>query len=555
MSEIICYTTQLPQGEKLNLSFFDLLLDENLANGSIICPREVYAYVGALNTRLWAKQNYEFLLRAMEKYPVYAIGMPESCDNTFEFSDEEPFDIIKPSVSSSLWDEFCTDCYIAGKYSKELMEHNLFNPVVETLLGCLPALPDAMSGKVFLEKMLSRAPEFYEIDDDTRPILIYRGDDTCYNQLNVFADELTNGLKACKQRIEVYDVSKEDITGLTRYTGMRFKAIIGIQTYLFSIKMKDKTTNLHDLIIGPKFNMIFDHPVLLKKHIAAGPSDYYLLVHDRNYLNFAKQYYKNIKDCFFLSPGGIQQSKSDGLFTKKYDVSFIGTYYNYRQIIANIRTFDKKIRYIANRFLMELRYNVNLPTEKALSNVLQYYEMELSDEEFLDLLFELRYVFFGVMYYYREKVIRTLLDNGVELHVYGDSWNTSPFANHPRLKIHPAVTGDDVSRVMAESKISLNIMAWHKDGFTERIANSMLNGSVAVSDTSTQLQELFVNGEDLVLFDLDHLELLPEKIKNLLSAPECLKQISENGMAKIKENHLWSHRAKQLLNLLHNIKE
>ena len=555
MSEIICYTTQLPQGEKLNLSFFDLLLDENLANGSIICPKEVYAYVGALNTRLWAKQNYEFLLRAIEKYPVYAIGMPESCDNTFEFSDEEQVDIIKPSVSSSLWDEFCTDCYIVGKYSKELMEHNLFNPVVETLLGCLPALPDAMSGKVFLEKMLSRAPEFYEIDDDTRPILIYRGDDTCYNQLNVFADELTNGLKACKQRIEVYDVSKEDITGLTRYTGMRFKAIIGIQTYLFSIKMKDKTTNLHDLIIGPKFNMIFDHPVLLKKHIAAGPSDYYLLVHDRNYLNFAKQYYKNIKDCFFLSPGGIQLSKSDGVFTKKYDVSFIGTYYNYRQIIANIRTFDKKIRYIANRFLMELRYNVNLPTEKALSNVLQYYEMELSDEEFLDLLFELRYVFFGVMYYYREKVVRTLLNNGVELHVYGDSWNTSPLASHPCLKMHPAVTGDDVSRIMAESKISLNIMAWHKDGFTERIANSMLNGSVAVSDTSTQLQELFVNGEDLVLFDLDHLDLLPEKIKNLLSAPECLKQISENGMAKIKENHLWSHRAKQLLNLLHNIKE
>ena len=319
--------------------------------------------------------------------------------------------------------------------------------------------------------------------------------------------------------------------------------------------MKDKTTNLHDLIIGPKFNMIFDHPVLLKKHIAAGPSDYYLLVHDRNYLNFAKQYYKNIKDCFFLSPGGIQLSKSDGVFTKKYDVSFIGTYYNYRQIIANIRTFDKKIRYIANRFLMELRYNVNLPTEKALSNVLQYYEMELSDEEFLDLLFELRYVFFGVMYYYREKVIRTLLDNGVELHVYGDSWNTSPFANHPRLKIHPAVTGDDVSRVMAESKISLNIMAWHKDGFTERIANSMLNGSVAVSDTSTQLQELFVNGEDLVLFDLDHLKLLPEKIKNLLSAPECLKQISENSRSKIKENHLWSHRAKHLLNLFNNINE
>lgn len=555
MPEIICYTTHLPQGEKLNLTFFDLLLDENLANGTVICPREVYAHVGTLNTRLLAKQNYEFLLRAMEKYPVYAVGTSESGDDICVDSGKESFDVIKPCAPSSLWDEFCTDCYIAGKYSKELMENNLFNPVVQTLLGCLSSLPDAAEGKAFLEKMLSHAPEFYEIDDDTRPILIYRGDDTCYNQLNVFADELTNGLKALKQRIEVYDVSKEDITGLTRYTGMRFKAIVGIQTYLFSIKMKDKTTNLHDLIIGPKFNMIFDHPVLLKKHIQAGPSDYYLLVHDRNYLNFAKKYYKNIKDCLFLSPGGMALSMSDFNVEKKYDVSFIGTYYNYRQIIANIRTFDKKIRYIANRFLMELRYNVNLPTEKALSNVLKHYGMELSDEEFLDLLFELRYVFFGVMYYYREKVIRTLLDNGVELHVYGDSWKSSPFHKHPLLKIHPSVTGDNALKIMAESKISLNIMAWHKDGFTERIANSMLNGSVVVSDKSTQLEELFTDGKDLVLFELNHLELLPEKIKNLLSFPENLKEISKNSRDKVEESHLWSHRAQHLLKLLNKIKE
>lgn len=553
MPEIICYTTQLPQGEKLNLSFFDLLLDENLANGTVVCPQEVYANVGSLNTRLTAKQNYEFLLRAMEKYPVYAIGMSENCDNPAAITDDTSCDLIPPAASVSLWDEFCTDCYIAGKYSKELMENNLFNPVAETLLGCLPSLPDAMEGKIFLEKMLSHAPEFYAIDDDTRPILIYRGDDTCYNQLNVFADELTKGLLSLKQRIEVYDVSKEDITGLTRYAGMRFKAIIGIQTYLFSIKMKDKTTNLHDLIKGPKFNMIFDHPVLLKKHIQDGPSDYYLLVHDRNYQKFAKQYYKNIKDCLFLSPGAIPISLSDLKHDKKYDVTFIGTYYNHRQIIANIKTFDKEIRYIANRFLTELRYNVNLPTEKALSNVLNYYGMKLSDEEFLDLLFELRYVFFGVMYYYREKVIRTLLDNGVELHVYGDSWKTSPFAKHPLLNIHPAVTGDDVSKVMAQSRISLNIMAWHKDGFTERIANSMLNGSVVVSDTSTQLNELFTDREDLVLFDLDHLESLPGKIQNLLSSPEILNRISVNGNLKIKEKHLWSHRAETLLSLIETL--
>lgn len=549
MPEIICYTTYLPEGTKQNISFFDVLLDEDLANGVIVCPLEVYSKVGTLNTKLTAKQNYEFLLRVLLEYPVVAFGVSSFAN----VPKDDSVDLIFPSESASLWDEFCTDCYIAGKFSKELRENNLFNAVVGTLLGIIPSLPDSNAGTKQLEMMLSHAPSFYEIDDDTRPILIYRGDDTCYNQLNVFADELAKAIATCKQRIEIFDVAKEGLSALIRYKGQRFKAIVGIQTYLFSVKMQNKTTNLHNLIIGPKFNMILDHPVLLKDHITSGPKDYYLLLHDRNYIDFAKKHYKNIKDCFFFSPAGIQGAPLLSDIQKKYDVSFIGTYYNYRTIIAGIKTLDKKIRYIANRFLIELRRDVNAPAEKALEKVLEHYQIQLTDDEFLDMLFELRYVFFGVMYYYREKVIRTLLDGGIEVHVYGSSWNASPFAKNKNLVIHSQLTGDEVLEVMAHSRISLNIMAWHKDGFTERIANSMLNGSVVVSDKSTQLIELFEDGNDLVLFDLNKLEKLPGTLKELLRSKETLATLSANGYTKAYRNHLWQHRAKQLLEIIKQI--
>ena len=159
-----------------------------------------------------------------------------------------------------------------------------FNPVVEALLGYVSQLPDPKEATDWMEKMISHAPEYYKIDDDTRPILTYRGESTCYNQLNAFADELAKALIACHQIVEIFDITKEGHQALTKYIGQHFKAIIGVQTYIFSIMMQDKTTNLHDLIMGPKFNMILDHPVLLKEHITAGPKDYYLLVHDRNYL-------------------------------------------------------------------------------------------------------------------------------------------------------------------------------------------------------------------------------------------------------------------------------
>ena len=67
-----------------------------------------------------------------------------------------------------------------------------------------------------------------------------------------FADEMIAALRRCRQIVEVFEVGEEDHQALGRYIGCRFKAVLGMQTYVFSIKMQNETTNLHDLIIGPK---------------------------------------------------------------------------------------------------------------------------------------------------------------------------------------------------------------------------------------------------------------------------------------------------------------
>lgn len=549
MQEIVCYTTYLPEGTEQYITFMELLLDDNWANGTINCPDEVYCKIGDINTKLASKQNYEFLLRAVQKYPLKAIGT--SGTEQVNFSE------------SSSWEDFCTDCYITGKYQKELLDSGYFNPVVETLLHCATRLPNPKTATDFLEKMISHSPEYYEIDDNTRPILIYRGDSTCYNQLNTFADELAKALIISHQPVEIFDVEKEGHKALTKYIGQHFKAIIGIQSYMFSIMMQNKITNLHDLIIGPKFNMIFDHPVLLKEHISTGPKDYYLLVHDRNYLQFVQLYYPNVKGCFHFAPAGIELHASSDVLSfehtkfaneKIYDVSFVGTYYNYRHILVNINSYDRNLRFLATRFLNEMRRKPNQPTETALRKVLAYYKADLSNQQFLDLLFQLRYVFFCIMYYYREKIIRTLLDAGIEIHVYGDSWNSAPFADHPCLNRHPQVDASESLFIMQQSRISFNIMAWHKDGFTERIANAMLNHSVVVSDRSTQLEELFVNNQDLVLFDLQNINTLPGTIQSLLKSHELLNSITKHGYSKALKNHQWSNRSEQFLDIINSIK-
>lgn len=567
MKEIICYTSHLPEGIKQNISFMELLLDERWAEGAIVCPQGIFQKVGSFNNRLCANQRYEFLLRAIQKYPFTAVGVSTGLDEDALRQDMPgfpmpdgliPLDYGCSSQSATPSDRYRTDCYIAGKYQQELLSSGCFDSVIKSLLEDASGLPDSEEATKWLEEMISHAPPYFEIDDNTRPILIYRGSGTCYNTLDLLADRLAEALRSCGQHVIVFDVGKEGNQALTQWIDCRFKAIIGVQTYVFSIMMKDKKTNLHNLIIGPKYNMILDHPALMKEHIENGPEDYYLLIHDRNYLSFAKRYYPRVKDCIYFPPGGTfplgLNEYADGVFsqnrTKQYDVTFIGSYYNYRDRLFDMASFQRPKRFIAARFLRIMRRSPDCPAELALQKALEHYHIHLDDAGFLSLFFELRQVCFSIMHYYREKIIQTLLDAGIEIHVYSSTWQNAPFFGHEKLICHPALDAEESLDIMEQSRISLNIMSWHKDGLTERVLNAMLCHSVVLSDWSSALEENFVNGKELLLFSLNQIEQLPRLVKELLEDENRLEATAENGFEVAFANHQWKNRAEKFLEIL-----
>lgn len=411
--------------------------------------------------------------------------------------------------------------------------------LLETALQ-FPRPEDAVS---FLEKMLSHSSEYYTIDDNTQPILLLKSSIECYNVLNLFIDELAKALHLCHQRIEVLDASK-DVSSVDNLIPRRFKAILGIQT------------NLINTFTGKKYLIQLDHPICMCGNFACTSEDCYLLTHDRNYLSFAKRYFKDFRDCFYFPPAGIFPSYNANhtsqvpVVTKQYGVTFMGTYHNYRNFLAEIYSFPRSYRFFASRFLYSLRKNPNFPAEKAFLEVLDAYSLTLNDSEFLDSFAAMLPALNCIISYFKEKVILTILDAGIEIHVYGSSWESAPFSNHKCLIHHPALPMNESLSVIQQSKISLNIMSWHKDGLTERALNTMLCRTALLSDRSTRLEEEFVDGEDIVLFDLAEIECLPEKIKHLLSDENRLTQIAINGYKKALERHLWKHRAQSLLDLI-----
>lgn len=82
-----------------------------------------------------------------------------------------------------------------------------------------------------------------------------------------------------------------------------FQAIIGIQSYLFSVKMKDEVHYLHEYLYGPKYNFIFDHPIWMKQHLMHHYPDFHVLTHDENYVTFLQKYFK--KEAVLFPPAGL----------------------------------------------------------------------------------------------------------------------------------------------------------------------------------------------------------------------------------------------------------
>lgn len=526
-------------GKEEKLSLLQLLLDERYAEGCLCIPVEVIKECGYLNERMPRKKMYEFLLRIAEKHEI--IGMPA----------EYNADLV-PGEDSGEFDKaaYKADCYIVGKYSQLLQQNQYFEEVVGRLIQQAAQSHEPEKMLSYLEDMLGKRERYTWIKSGTAPVLIYYGVTYCYNVMNVMLEQLAMALEQNGVPVIRYDEQKEDVKGLIKYVGKTFRAVIGMQTYLMSVYMKELGYFLHDEIKGPKYNIVLDHPFWLRQQLMHVPDQYYVLTHDENYKKFVEKYYPKVSGCYLFPPGGIEQKEEINLKKRRYGVVFIGTYGDYREKCRLIHSSDRRTRFAANRFLLNMRKKPYLTAEEALMETLSYYRITLTDEQFLHMLYQLGSVVQCVMYYYREKTVRILVTSGIAVDVWGSSWEKCDLVSVDGLVIHKDADWKENLKILSEAKISLNVMAWHKGGFTERMANSMLAGAVLLTDETSYQRGQFRSGQECQMFSLTELDKLPELTRKILQDDEERTRIAKNGYAYAKKNHTWESRAEYLLTLI-----
>ncbi len=520
-------------------SFLQLLLDETLCEGVLWIPEEWIREAGGINQRLGAKRKYELLLRIAAKHGFMISAVEKIQKGYVHIEDKE-----EPSIEA-----LKTDCYLIGKYVAILQGSGYFEAAVTGLLEQARMLDVENEIILYLEQMLRHDREYDLLEEASSPVLIYKGTEVCNNVLNVFAQQLGNAMEQRGISVEYFDGEKDSLDVLAGYIGRTFRAVIGIQTYLFQVKLADEVTYLHEKIKGPKLHLILDHPIWLKQQLLHDYTDFYVLSHDRNYVRFIQKYYG--KTAIHFPIPGIENQHLHG--EKKYDFTFVGSMGNYKEQLQVIQEMKKPDRYLANRMISIMRKEKKLSAEQAFEKAFAKYEVFFAGEDKTDVFYRMRRVIYLVMDYHRYQILKTILNSGIKLDVFGDFWKDSLVGSHPNLICHPSVSVEESLVIFAQSKLSLNVMSWHKDGFTERIANIMLGKAVLVTDETTYLEENYQKGKELLMFPLDKLEEAPEQIKQVLNDEMLQKRIAEAGYQKTLEQHTWRKRTQELLTLLQGL--
>lgn len=151
-----------------------------------------------------------------------------------------------------------------------------------------------------------------------------------------------------------------------------------------------------------------------------------------------------------------------------------------------------------------------------------------------------------VRHYFRGKVVQTLVDAGLKVHCVGAGWERLD-CSHPENLLQTA-QADSLTclQQISRAKISLNVMPWFKDGAHDRVFNSMLNGAVCFTDWSRYMTEVLEDGTDLIFYELNELEQLPEQLHMLLADRQRWEKLQRQGFETAENAHTWAHRARQL---------
>lgn len=366
-------------------------------------------------------------------------------------------------------------------------------------------------------------------------VLLIKGQSQ-YSAMRNYIDEIETGFRMAGYHTCVLD-------GLDKSFGFQLdqlrKSIKTDITFVCNAMLQNRISDVY-------ITYLTDHPAAHRGRLEGLDERAVVFVCDRQHEAYVKKYCPNIKHVKYIPLSGEASKQYIPYGQRSKDIVFTGSYKKPEIAYQNIFCCDESVSEIAKYLAASIIQNPQQDLEECLQNCLALFDIEVPHERFHELVNDFREVDLYARCYYRDRMIRSLVENGLQVHVFGNGWEEFEGEGKENLIIEK---GDFyvARKAVADAKISLNIMPWFKDGFQERIAAAMLSGTVSVTDESIYIRENFTDGKELVLYSLKNLEELPVKVKWLLEHPDEAEKIAAAGKERAQKELTWQHRTFEMI--------
>lgn len=382
---------------------------------------------------------------------------------------------------------------------------------------------------------------------------------------NFFTDQLAEELQSRGHEVCIFDLlhsAEEGPHSCRRFQQFIAQGLDGVICFDGFGTREDELIKEWDLHQAAVLNILMDPPFRFHPSLEHHAQNYRLFCCDLEHVEYVKKYFaKEVPHVSFMPHVGVL-SKTDTRAIpyqeRKYDILFSGTYYRPQNMLDNVRELfpgDEDMFRFYQLVFEHLKQETDLTIERAVLGTLDQLGSELSEEGLKSILNRSVYVDWAIRMYVRERVVTVLAEAGLELYLLGRGWENHPSSGLPNVhRIDDRIPYGDTLAYMADAKINLNVMPWFKAGTHDRIFNTLLQRSVPLTDSSLWLDQNFTDGVDIALYDLKHLERLPDIARRLLADTELAEQIIRNGYEKVSQNLTWSHCTDWLLEALDEVK-
>lgn len=383
-----------------------------------------------------------------------------------------------------------------------------------------------------------------------------------YDTLDIFMYEIQKELERLGYETMLFDSSQmnQSLVTLSEYVKRPVKAALTFNNLGFNMELVPGK-NLWDELEIVMINILMDHPFCYKKALDAAPRNGIVLCPDRKHMAYLNRFYPGLMATGFLPHGGKYEPGQPvkPWEERKKNVMYAGNLS--RSFVANIMPDLSKLHYsvawdlkqMCDEVVEDVIAHPRKTTEEGMEEWLLSHGIHLEDDELCQVIADLHYIDLLIVSHYRERIVQAVAESGLELDLYGAGWENCSWIHASNVHYHGKVSAYQVVEEMKDSKVILSTMTWFKDGTHDRVFNGMLQGALTVSDCSDYMVEEFQGGasygeenQEMILFSLDEMDTLGERIRELLQDEERAREVAMRGREHAIRAHSLQERAREL---------